>query len=234
MEGNNDRVDSYNWARDILKLVAIIAMTMDHVATYLMPHGSTPYDVCQFFGNFTIVIISYFIVSGVKYTHSVKRYIERMIVWALVSQVPFYLLRHDYELNVLVTLLASLIGIYLLDKKGWLYYCITFAVFFPISLFSDWAFLPLIFTMIFYESDKHNLKWLPIVLLPIVMFISRLVLSNESLGLYISEAVAFLIISTVIYLLRNKTEQRAKGRIPGLFFYAYYPLHLFVIWLIAK
>ena len=161
-------------------------MTADHVSTYLMEHGTIAYESCQFFGNFTIVIMSYFIVQGLKYTHSVKRYAIRMLIWAVISQLPYYLLRHDSGLNVLVSLLGSLIAVHLLDKKGWGYY--VFVVLFPILLLSDWAFLPLIFTMIFYEADKHDKKWLPIVLLPFVLFVTRWLISSDSIARYMSEA----------------------------------------------
>ena len=234
MNESTSRLTDYNWSRDLLKLVAIIAMTADHVSTYLMEHGTATYEVCQFFGNFTIVIMTYFIVQGIKFTHSIKRYAIRMLIWAVISQLPYYLLRHDYGLNVMVTLLGSLIAVYFLDKKGWLYYFLAFAAFFPISMFSDWAFLPLIFTMVFYEGDKHDKKWLPIILLPVVMFITRWMISSESIARYISEAVAFAIVTEVIYQLRSSTERRERGRIPGLVFYAYYPLHLAVIWLVSQ
>lgn len=225
-------LSDYNWSRDLLKLIAITAMTADHVSTYLMEHGTVAYEVCQFFGNFTIVIMSYFIVQGIKYTHSIKRYAIRMLIWAVISQPPYYLLRHDSGLNVLVTLLGSLVAVYILDKKGWIYYFLAFAAFLPVSLFSDWAFLPLIFTMIFYEADKHDRKWLPIILLPIVMFVAGLLISNDSITRYISEAVAFAIITAVIYLLRGITDRKVKGVIPGFVFYAYYPVHLLILWII--
>ena len=225
----NEYKPQYNTARDTLKVIAIIAMTADHVSTYLMEHGTIAYEICQFFGNFTIMIMSYFIVQGLKYTHSVRRYAIRMLAWAVISQLPYYLLRHDSGLNVLVTLLGSLIAVHLLDKKGWGYYILAFAVFIPISLFSDWAFLPLIFTMIFYEADKHDRKWIPIVLLPVVMFAMRWLISSESIARYISEAVAIAIITAIIYLLRDRTEIKAKGRIPGFIFYIYYPVHLTLI-----
>ena len=229
MNGARQSIVDWNWSRDLLKVVAIVAMTADHVSTYLMDHGTVAYEICQFIGNFTIVIMSYFIVQGLNYTHSVRRYAIRVLIWAVISQLPYYLLRHDSGLNVLVTLLGSLIAVYLLDKKGWGYYILAFAVFLPISLFSDWAFLPLIFTMVFYEADKHDKKWIPIVLLPVVMFATRLLISSDSIARYISEAGAFTIITAVIYMFRDKTERKAKGGIPGLVFYAYYPLHLFLI-----
>ena len=229
MNETGQSISDWNWSRDLLKLVAIIAMTADHVSTYLMEHGTIAYEICQFFGNFTIVIMSYFIVQGLKYTHSERRYAIRMFVWAVISQLPYHLLRHECELNVLVTLLGSLIAVHILEKKGWGYYLLAFTLFLPISLFSDWAFLPLIFTMIFYEADKHDKKWLSLILLPFVMFVTRLLISSDSIARYISEAVAFAIITTIIYLLRDRTERKAKGMIPGFVFYAYYSLHLITI-----
>ena len=138
-----------------------------------------------------------------------------MLVWAVISQLPYYLLRHDSGLNVLVTLLGSLIAVHLLDKKGWGYYILAFAAFFPISLFSGWAFLPLLFTIIFYEADKHDKKWLPIVLLPVVMFVTRWLLSSESVSRYLAEVAAFAIITIVIYRLTDETERKSKGMIPA-------------------
>lgn len=229
MNETRQSVSDWNWSRDFLKLVAIIAMTADHVSTYLMEHGTVAYEICQFFGNFTIVIMSYFIVQGLKYTHSVRIYAIRMLVWAVISQLPYHLLIQDSGLNVLVTLLGSLIAVHLLDKNGWSYYILAFAVFLPISLFSDWAFLPLIFTMIFYEADKYDKKWFSIILLPLVMFVTRLLISRESIARYISEAVAFAIITAIIFLLSDRTERKAKGVIPRFVFYAYYPLHLSAI-----
>ena len=232
MNETGQSIGDWNWSRDLLKLVAIIVMTADHVSTYLMEHGPIAYEICQFFGNFTIVIMSYFIVQGLKYTHSVRRYAIRMLVWAVISQLPYYLLRHDSGLNVLVTLLGSLIAVHLLNKKGWGYYVIAFVVFLSISLFTDWAFLPLVFTMIFYEADKHNKRWLPIVILPFVMIVTRWLISSDSIARHISEAVAFTIATAMIYLLRDSTERRARGVIPGFVFYAYYPIHLFIVWVL--
>ena len=51
-----------NRARDLLKIIAIIAMTADHVSTAFLAEGTVLYGICQFFGNFTIVIMCFFIV----------------------------------------------------------------------------------------------------------------------------------------------------------------------------
>ncbi len=51
----SDAKPQYNTARDLLKVIAIIAMTADHVSTAFLVEGTVLYDICQFFGNFTII-----------------------------------------------------------------------------------------------------------------------------------------------------------------------------------
>ena len=76
--------------------------------------GTIDYEICQFFGNFTIVIMCFLVVQGLKHTRSVLIYVLSLLSWAMISEVPFYLL-FGLQLNVLFTLLASLIIIYLSD-----------------------------------------------------------------------------------------------------------------------
>ena len=113
----SDTKPQYNTARGLLKIIAIIAMTVDHVSTAFLTEGTVLYNICQFFGNFTIVIMCFFIVQGLKHTRSVLNYSQRLLGWAMISEVPFYLL-FGMRLNVMFTLLASLLIIFLLDRKG--------------------------------------------------------------------------------------------------------------------
>lgn len=126
----NTEKPQYNTARDCLKIIAIIAMTADHTSTVFLNEGSELYSICQFFGNFTIVIMSFFITQELRYTRSVLKYAERLLLWAVISEIPFYLL-FGLQLNVLFTLLASLTIIYLLDSKGLLIALTALALFFP-------------------------------------------------------------------------------------------------------
>ena len=98
----SDSKPQYNTARDLLKVIAIIAMTADHVSTVFLAEGTVLYNTCQFFGNFTIVIMCFFIVQGLKHTRSVLNYSQRLLGWALVSEAPFYLL-FGMRLDVMFT-----------------------------------------------------------------------------------------------------------------------------------
>jgi hypothetical protein len=223
----------YNKARDFLKILAIITMTADHASTVFLKEGSDIYNICQFFGNFTIVIMCFFITQGLRYTRSVLKYAERLLLWALISEISFYLL-FGLQLNVLFTLLASLTIIYLLDRKGLLTALATLALFFPISLICDWSIIAPVFTIIFYVLQKKQKEQLSLILIPASYFILRTILYGETQVEYIAGTISVFLASAVIYALRIQAEEQGKGRIPGLVFYAYYPLHLTVILLFAR
>ena len=223
----------YNTARDFLKIIAIIAMTADHASTVFLNEGSTLYNICQFFGNFTIVIMCFFITQGLRHTRSVLKYGERLLLWAVISEIPFYLL-FGLQLNVLFTLFVSLTIIYFLDRNGLLIALTALALFFPISLICDWSIIPPVFAIISYTLQEKQKEQLSLILIPASYFILRTNLYDETQAEYIAGTISIFLASTVIYALRIKTESQGKGRIPGLVFYAYYPLHLSVILLFAE
>lgn len=229
---NTDK-PQYNTARDFLKIIAIIAMTADHASTVFLNEGSELYSICQFFGNFTIVIMCFFITQGLRYTRSVLKYAVRLLLWAVISEISFYLL-FGLQLNVLFTLLASLTIIYFLDRKGLLITLTALALFFPISLICDWSIIAPVFAIIFYTLQKKQKEQLSLILIPASYFILRTMLYDETQAEYIAGTVSVFLATAVIFVLRNNAEEQRKGRIPGLVFYAYYPLHLTVILLFAR
>lgn len=223
----------YNTARDFQKLIAIITMTFDHISTFFMEEGSLAYSVCQFFGNFTIVIMCFFIVEGLRYTRSVFNYAQRLLGWAMISEVPFYLL-FGMRLDVLFTLLASLLIIYIIDRKGWPLGIAALMLFFPLSLICDWSIVAPVFTIIFYCFLKYKNAVISIVLLPLSYFIFRLPLYSDTLVEGLLGSISILLAALMVDLLKDRVDKKMKGLIPGMVFYAYYPAHLSILYLVMQ
>ena len=221
----SDAKPQYNTARDLLKVIAIIAMTADHVSTAFLVEGTVLYDICQFFGNFTIV-------QGLKHTRSVLNYSQRLLGWAMISEIPFYLL-FGMRLDVMFTLLASLLIIFLLDRKGLAFATTALVLFFPLSLICDWSIVAPIFAIIYYELDKHNMEKLSLILIPGAYFTLRAILYEETQTEYVIGTVSIFLASLLVLLFMKQAAERCKGRMPGLVFYAYYPVHLMIIWIIS-
>ena len=79
------------WNSNQLKLIAIIAMTIDHLAWTLAPGYSTEWWVllCHLAGRLTAPIMWFFIVEGWHYTHDVRKYTLRLFLLALASHFAY-------------------------------------------------------------------------------------------------------------------------------------------------
>ena len=160
-------------------------------------------------------------------------YALRLLIWAIISEVPFYLL-FGLQLNILFTLLASLIIIYLADRKGWLVGIAVLALFFPLSLICDWSSIAPVFTIIYYVLQKNQKENLSLILIPISYFVLRTILYTETRTEYVTGTLSIFLVALLVFAFRRMAEENGRGKIPGLVFYAYYPLHLVTISIILS
>lgn len=72
-----------------LKLIAIAAMVVDHVAFTFVPYGTPLWTVMDAVGKLTGPIMFYMAVEGFHHTRSIRRYLARLAVFAGVSYFPF-------------------------------------------------------------------------------------------------------------------------------------------------
>ena len=74
--------------RTQLKYIAIIAMVIDHTAwgfvEFMTPLGITMHLI----GRLTMPIMCFFIAEGYYHTHSRRKYLERLLLGAVISHVP--------------------------------------------------------------------------------------------------------------------------------------------------
>lgn len=72
-----------------LKLMAIIAMFIDHIAWSFVPTQSALGQIMHAVGRFTFPVMAFFIAEGFYYTKNLKRYFLRLALFALVSHFAF-------------------------------------------------------------------------------------------------------------------------------------------------
>lgn len=70
---------------NLLKLLAMIAMFIDHTGKMLFPQ----YPIMRIIGRIAFPIYAYCIAAGCVYTHNPLKYFKRIVLLALISQ-PFY------------------------------------------------------------------------------------------------------------------------------------------------
>lgn len=109
-----------------LHILAMVLMLCDHAWATLFPM----YDWLTCIGRIAFPIFAFMIVEGYFHTHDVKRYMKRLLVFALISEIPFDLMYassgfYPFHQNVIWTFLIALILIRMIEKarakgKTWL------------------------------------------------------------------------------------------------------------------
>ena len=81
-----------NLDTDLLKLVAIAAMLLDHIGGAFFPE--TP--IFRWIGRLAFPLFCYCMTVGLLYTHDIRRYLGRLAIFAVVSQ-PFWILAFNAD-----------------------------------------------------------------------------------------------------------------------------------------
>ena len=93
-----------------LKILAMIFMVMDHVWATLPVQG----DWLTCVGRLAFPIFAFQIAEGYAHTHDVKAYRRRLLIWALITEIPFNFMTgggfiNPFHQNVLFTFWLSLL-----------------------------------------------------------------------------------------------------------------------------
>lgn len=228
MEIKKRGIDSF-W----LKIIAIIGMTLDHAGIVFAEHlplwGET---LLYSLGGLTFPIMAFMLCEGYRHTRSVKNYAVRLLVFALITQIPYQWALMN-QLNVLFTLLLGLLAIHCTQKvenkalKALICILLT-----GVSIFCDWGLMGVPMVILYYYVDSRWGKLIYPILIPIAAMgvMSAIRLSQGDLS--VLPQLSFVLVGctlTVPLLARYSGEQ---GRPLRYFFYAYYPLHIAVLGLI--
>ena len=102
-----------------LKIIALVTMIIDHAAAVFIANGDW-YMIGRGIGRLAFPIYCFLIVEGFFHTRNVKKYMARLFLFALVSEIPFDLAFYDTifykgHQNVFFTLFIGLITIWVSD-----------------------------------------------------------------------------------------------------------------------
>ncbi|WP_342980011.1 MULTISPECIES: TraX family protein [unclassified Ruminococcus] len=149
--------------RDQIKYVAMFTMLLNHIANIFLEPGTFLFEVMVDVGYFTAITMCYFLVEGYGYTRSKEKYGKRLLLFALISEIPFCLAFTEegtisfVSMNMLFTLFLCFLILYAMEKipSGTRrILCILGLVF--ASAYSDWALLAPIFTYWFASCGLRD------------------------------------------------------------------------------
>ena len=215
-----------------LKWIAIITMTFDHIAVYLISPDYPIYYIFRGLGRIAFPLFAFFIAEGLIHTRSVKKYFLRLLVFALVIEITlaiFYLatgVNYMIVSNIFWTLLLGLLAVILINTQKW--YFILIAI--VLAVLAEWVGVDYgaygVIMIIIFSFFKE--KWKILLLFTINNFIfvefpiSYIIQLNAKF--YFSYQWLATLALIPIFLYNGKL-----GKFNKYFFYIYYPLHLAII-----
>ncbi len=227
----------------VIKLVAIFAMTIDHVAWAAVPFYSVLGQILHVVGRFTIPIMCFAIVEGYVHTRDLKKYALRLLIFGIVSVTPFYMFfgqMYGYRQNIIIDLLIALLTVMIVDDENNSFSAKIIAI---ISLgiisatLGGWPILPMVYVLIFYFF-RGNFKKICIYFIGATLILVAVVavfsLINSSLQLlkvdwkwYDKLYLAGFVLPLALLYFYN--GERGGNRFTSSFFYVFYPAHLLIL-----
>lgn len=223
-----------------LKVIAIIAMTIDHIADLLYPGmpNNIITNILHIIGRLTAPIMFFFICEGFFYTKNLKKYITRLFAFALISHfaycfsfginyIPFSTGEIFNQTSIMWTLAWSVIALYIVYEKNnfkeWQKWLLVILID-VITFSADWSCIGVMIILSMY-GNRENLEkqmkgmmfWTSIYALVSFIFVNKIY------------GIIQLFVILVYPLLRRYNGEKGKAKWLKWFFYIYYPLHLVII-----
>ncbi len=105
----------------VLKIIAVITMTIDHIGILFFPQ----IVLLRIIGRLALPIYVFLVVEGYMHTRDIYRYMTRIGIVAILSELPFDLLAYGrinlYRQNVMWTLLTILLVMYISSKFNYVF-----------------------------------------------------------------------------------------------------------------
>ncbi|MEF2965577.1 TraX family protein [Paenibacillus sp. M1] len=200
-----------------MQLIAMLTMLIDHIGLLFFPENV----IWRVIGRIAFPLYAYAIVQGYLHTSNFKRYAARLLLIALISQIPYQLALVPDGLNVVATLLAALIMLRLLDgmKPGPLPVLFIAAVCLLMEILPfDYGAYGLLLVLIFRYARSAE------------MLLMHLLLNLVYLLAYGWVIQMFSLLPTLVIAfgpgIWRKLENR---RVPSWLWRSFYPAHLFVL-----
>lgn len=207
-------------------------MTIDHIGHILYPD----LIILRIIGRLAFPLFAYLVAIGLKSTKKPRKYILSFLIFGFISQIPYFAafnIQPFERLNIFFSLFLGALTIYYFKKRSFLAFVplilslvfnnniegsfyVVLTILFMNLLLEDKAIGVLALLALnlssFFESDIHAIiQVFALTALPIIL-----------LHLYHRLKVEIIISdSSLFYILRK------------YFFYAYYPLHLTLLFLIT-
>lgn len=238
------KLDAYS-----LKILAIVGMFTNHFVIALREVLSLPVMIPLYMlGGLTFPIMAFFVVEGYRHTSNIKRYIARLAIFGILAQPGYIFALRLGQLNIMFTIILSILILMIYDrlKSRVLFYIILVPTLFVVSMFFDWPLIGPLVVFLYHAIKTEGrrrivsgivagafmtLMTLPLVIGPDVLQNQVLIDATGGMDMAIAVSTFGIGCFAAAFLIRGYNGER--GRRMKWFFYAFYPIHLTVLAVIA-
>ncbi|WP_010676975.1 TraX family protein [Bacillus timonensis] len=212
-----------------LKYIALIAMFFDHFFAGFLPQETVVGFISRIPGRVVAPIFCYFIAMGYFYTSNIRKYIERLVIFAAISHFPYVLyfnLSWWKTTSVMWSLALGLIALAIVKseklpmyaKIGLVFLCCLLA--YP----ADWNFVGVLWIVFFgiYRGQLNK----QIISFVIIGIFAHLIPQIINMGWHHAYQIGIFL--AIPLLLMYKGRRGQKSTLLKWGFYIFYPLHLTV------
>lgn len=211
-----------------LKVIAMISMVIDHVALYLMEQGTLLYETMRCIGRIAFPVFAFLIAEGFIHTRNRYRYFFTLLGFAVISEIPWYLLNGaDGTHNVMFTLALGVATLMVLENLlqrsmvlGFLWTLGMAGLASWLGVDYEWRGILIIVFFYLFNGYGHSFPY------------SRVMQFFCTFVLMMYYGVIGAMIAFTVILFYNERRGFIQGNMDKYGFYAFYPLHLFLFWII--
>ena len=222
----------------ILKIIACMCMFFDHFGSAFFENIT----ILNYIGRFSFTIFCFQIVQGYLHTHDIKKYIKRLALFAIISQIPFMLFYHvafdSFAINVIFTLLFGLLAILIYDKYNKFVGVCSFlllAIIAQICHF-DYGFFGVFIIFMFYLLRNKKIVMSIIFALAVItkFYMSIIKYGIPFSYLFMGNTYSLLMYFTLFSIIPIFLYNGKKGKDAKYLFYIFYPVHLLIFSLLKN
>lgn len=236
--------------RDQLKYIAAILIFIGHFLTFTVKEVhffGLPLAVVSFLTYPMYIappIFMFFIAEGFTYTKSKTKYVVRLLITGLITQVAFVLANSgsmDWDMflhsgNIILTLLISLLILIIYNSElNVILRVVLMLIFTGVTYLwkMEWAVLAPLLVFALYVL-RNNSVWRFIVYE--IMMLGYVVVTMGGL-MALVQNIFFVVAVQIPIIMITFFYNGKKGRFPAFskwFFYIFYPAHLFFIFIVKN
>lgn len=222
-----------------LKIIAVIAMIIDHIAWAFVSLDSPLAQLMHGIGRLTFPIMAFFISEGFFHTKDFSKYLKRIGLFALISHLPYQYFQYGHSArlsegigallssSIMFTFFISLIVLWIVHtwNKPKYIKIISVICMLILSMFSDYSFFgPLLVLIFSYRRDNIIIQ-----ITNASIFIMAFVIITFSLPINENIFMFATFMPLLILLQYNGKQGNTKNKLIKYSFYLIYPIHLLIL-----